>query len=55
MKMVLSYLFLEYEFQLADPEAEAHMSLGKVRLPNPFTVVLMRKKKADSLEQNVGV
>jgi hypothetical protein len=45
MKMVLSHIFLEYEMKLADPECNPHMNLGKVRLPSPFTMLLVRKKE----------
>lgn len=52
MKMVLSHIFLDYEVQLVDPESKSHMNMGKVRLPSPFTMLLMRKKKAAGSQQN---
>ncbi|KAF1975826.1 cytochrome P450 [Bimuria novae-zelandiae CBS 107.79] len=45
MKMVLSHILLEYEFQLESPRSQPHINLGKFRLPNPFTILLIRKKE----------
>ncbi|KAM0801452.1 cytochrome P450 [Usnea florida] len=44
MKMILSHLILDYEIKLADPTARPFLIFGKVRLPNPFTTILVRKR-----------
>ena len=43
MKMILSHLIADYEFQLVDPTARPFLTLGHTRLPSPFTTVLVRK------------
>lgn len=44
MKMILAHLILEYEFKLADVTARPYLTVGKTRLPNPFTTILIRKR-----------
>ena len=44
MKTILSHLLVEYEFKLADAQAEPFLTFGKVRLPNPFMTLLVRKR-----------
>jgi hypothetical protein len=48
MKMILSHLIVDYEFKLADPTARPYLTFGKTRLPNPFTAILVRKRRSDS-------
>lgn len=42
--MVLAHLLVAYEFKLEDSCARPFFSFGKARLPNPFMVLLVRKR-----------
>jgi hypothetical protein len=44
MKMILSHLLINYDFKLADPKARPYLTFGKVRLPNPFQTLLVRRR-----------
>ncbi|KAL9638273.1 MAG: hypothetical protein Q9164_001655 [Protoblastenia rupestris] len=46
MKMILSHLIVEYEFELVDPTARSFLVFGKTRLPNPLMSILVRKRPA---------
>jgi len=45
MKMILSHLIVDYEFELADPKSRPFFTFGKTRLPNPFVAILIRKRE----------
>lgn len=42
--MVLAHLLVEYEVKLENPNVRPCFSFGKARLPNPFMVMLIRKR-----------
>lgn len=44
MKMVLSHLIVDYEFRLADPTERSVLTFGRIRVPNPFMTLLVRKR-----------
>lgn len=44
MKMILSHLLINYDFKLADPKARPYLTCGKVRLPNPYQTLLVRRR-----------
>jgi hypothetical protein len=47
MKMILAHLLVGYEFKLKDEKAAPCLTFGKVRLPSPFMVLLVRKRDAE--------
>ncbi|KAH3919011.1 hypothetical protein HBH56_027670 [Parastagonospora nodorum] len=44
MKMILGHILKEYEFKLRDEGARPCLTFGKVRLPSPFMVLLVKKR-----------
>jgi hypothetical protein len=44
LKMIFAHLLLDFEFKLADPNAQPFFTLGKTRLPNPFQSILVRRR-----------
>ena len=44
IKMVLSHLIVDYEFELTEPTARPFLAFGKLRLPSPFMTIRVRKR-----------
>ena len=44
MKMILSHLIVDYEFELTHPTARPFLTFGKVRVPSPFMTIRVRKR-----------
>ena len=44
MKMIISHLIVDYEIKLADPTVLPTLTIGKIRMPNPFMTILVRKR-----------
>ncbi|KAL8816771.1 MAG: hypothetical protein Q9191_008269 [Dirinaria sp. TL-2023a] len=52
VKIVLAHLLVEYEFKLENSHATPFFSFGITRLPNPFMIMLVRKRS--STQKNEG-
>ncbi|QSZ34439.1 hypothetical protein DSL72_006031 [Monilinia vaccinii-corymbosi] len=46
LKMILSYIMVEYELELMDAERAPFVTFGMIRLPNPFMCILVRRRVA---------